>query len=331
MTMGISFTSRSRLGPIAFSNLAEYAENCGIDWIFINESGNDSLVMATIIANSTSRIKISTGITNIYLRHPILTAAGSLEIAEKSKGRFALGLGTGHRSINEIGLGIKMVSPLAQLKEYFYIVRKCLNEGKIDFEGNFYRVKNYELMLPKRKFQIPIYMATLGLKSAYLAGQIADGVILNFATPEHVREVAEALRKGAIDAGRQSEDLKIICYLHTIIITNGKEKIAIKTAKRTIADYSRLSFYRAMFAKIGFPIDESKLLSATNEDKILETISDDLVKNVMLVGTATNCKNRIEEYYLSGVHIPVIYPTSYQGNWEEVIGELIDIYSSNSK
>jgi alkanesulfonate monooxygenase SsuD/methylene tetrahydromethanopterin reductase-like flavin-dependent oxidoreductase (luciferase family) len=327
MSIGITLSSRSCLSPIQLSTLAEKAGRRGFNWIFVNESGNDALTTAMVLGTVTQRATISTGVMNIFLRHPVLTAAGALTVAQITDGRFVLGLGTGHRLVNEEQLGLQMEQPLAQLREYVTIIRSCIEQGSVDFVGKHYRAKEYQLMIPAIKKCVPIYLAVLGLKAAHLAGQIADGVILNFATPHHVSDIVTAIHEGAEEAGRSPHTIKIVCYMQTMLVPPDQEKSAFHSARQFVGRYGRLRFYRDMFASSGFGEEVSAMEEAKDEEGIIAAVSDELIRNVMLIGNPYECKARLEEYRESGVGVPVIYPNVSEADWMNGINEFIEVFA----
>jgi len=327
MSVGLCLSSRSHLAASHLAELAREADRRGFNWLFVNESGNNALLTAAIIGMATGTSRIGTGVVNIFMRHPIITAASALTLADVTGNRFVLGLGTGHQLVNEGQLGIRMEKPLSRIKEYLNIVRQCIDEGRIDYEGHYYHARDSELMLPTAVSPIPIYMAVLGLRAAFLAGQIADGVILNFATLQHVVKIIESLRNGASQSGRVFDALTMVCFIQTILVAPGQEAVALQGAKRIVGRYGRLKFYRDMFAESGFEKDASMMEKATTEDELIDAASEELVKSVMLVGSPERCLERMEEYRKAGVQVPVIYPNAYDGNWSHAIHEMVEVFA----
>jgi 5,10-methylenetetrahydromethanopterin reductase len=108
------------------------AEDAGFDGIFLTEANNDSLACSLGLGFNTSRIKLGTAITNIYLRHPLLLANEVAALHEFTGGRFILGLGTGHREGNG-AIGIDMggpADPMKKMRETVVTLRKALDGGR---------------------------------------------------------------------------------------------------------------------------------------------------------------------------------------------------------
>src|SRR5262249_10679751 len=96
--IAIAFSPLRDASPGDIVAWAERAETLGWSGVFIPESFNASLAYAQAVAHATSRLRVGTAITNVYLRHPTLLAQQAAAVQEFSGGRFVLGLGVGHRA-----------------------------------------------------------------------------------------------------------------------------------------------------------------------------------------------------------------------------------------
>src|SRR5215510_6524782 len=156
----------SNMAPGTLERLVTYAqmaENRGLRNFLVTESLTDSLALAQHIANKTSRIQVGTGITNIYLRHPMLAALHALAIDQVAPGRILLGLGTSHVPTNK-AYGITMDKPLTALRDYVTTVASV-------FRGEheaFAQMTTRGLAVPKADRKIPIYVAGISPKSVVL-------------------------------------------------------------------------------------------------------------------------------------------------------------------
>src|SRR3989442_5799113 len=104
------------------------AEERGYEAVFIPESYCDSLAYAEAVALATRRLRVGTGITNVYLRQPTLLAAEAAAVQEFSGGRLLLGVGVGHRALNA-SLGIDMGDPLGKTREVIGTLRAAWAKG----------------------------------------------------------------------------------------------------------------------------------------------------------------------------------------------------------
>jgi len=165
--------------------LSRLAEEKGFEAVVFPELVNDALACAEAVALGTHRIKVGTCIANIWLQHPVLTAATAVTIDELSDGRMIFGLGISHRPLMET-LGVTMEAPRQYLREYVGRVRQAWS-GHLP-------------CLPTQprpaKHPIPIYLAAVSLQTAELGGEVADGLMLVFAVRERLARVRQAVTRG---------------------------------------------------------------------------------------------------------------------------------------
>jgi alkanesulfonate monooxygenase SsuD/methylene tetrahydromethanopterin reductase-like flavin-dependent oxidoreductase (luciferase family) len=236
----------------AVKTIAE-AEAAGVKQIWMTHSPYfpDSLTILAAAATKTSTIRLGTSIVPTYPRHPLVMAQQALSIHDIAPGRLRLGVGPSHQPIIEGIYGLRQETPLAHLREYVYILRTVLWEGKIDHHGKFFNVK---LSLP-RKAQIPILISTLGKKAFQLAGEIADGALSWVCPVEYlISSGIPALRTGAAaaaTANRQSTP-PLVAYI-SVALSEDRNAV-LKAGRQMIDVYTKLPFYTQMFSDAGFPI-----------------------------------------------------------------------------
>ena len=198
-------------------DLARLAEARGYESIWVPEgSGKDAFSQLTAYALSTQRVQLGTGIAIIYSRTPSLLAmtAGTLDHA--SGQRAILGLGIGHRQGIEQGHGVTFGRPMRRMREYVATIRAILRGENIP-EATEMPVKRFRLEFTPERATLPIYVAALGPRMCQLAGEIADGVLMNWATTTYVKEAIGNVRLGAERAGRTSADVDIACYIRAAV------------------------------------------------------------------------------------------------------------------
>ncbi|MCM8745995.1 LLM class flavin-dependent oxidoreductase [Thermomicrobium sp. CFH 73360] len=211
----------------------------------------DALTVYAAAAVQSERIVLGTGIIPTYPRHPFVTAQQTLAVHQLAPGRVRLGLGPSHRPIIEGSLGIPMVRPLSHLREYVTIVRALLWEGQVDFQGEFFRVRQ---RLPE-KAPVPIYTSALRPKAFHLAGEIADGVLSWMCPPHYIHQQAvPALEAGAQAAGRSRRPRLVV---HVPVVMTTDVGTMREKARPVVGLYGRMPFYAEMFATAGFPLENS--------------------------------------------------------------------------
>jgi len=142
-----------------------------------------------------------------------------------------------------------MVRPLSHLREYVTIVRALLWEGQVDFQGEFFRVRQ---RLPE-KAPVPIYTSALRPKAFHLAGEIADGVLSWMCPAQYIHQQAvPALEAGAQAAGRSRRPRLVV---HVPVVMTTDVATMREKARPVVGLYGRMPFYAEMFATAGFPLE----------------------------------------------------------------------------
>lgn len=209
------FGGSEAIQPEVLVEHARLAEHAGFDGMLVSEhfqpwvddAGAAGFAFSTIgaMAASTNRLRFMTAVTTPLWRfHPAVVAQAAATLDRLSNGRFDLGVGTGE-NINEAALGYSL-PPYAEraerMREALLIMRKLLDGERVDFRGTFYKADGVKLYSPPAG-RVLITLAAGGPKSAQLAGELADGVIVSVKDGDEAREkVIEPVRLAARNADR---------------------------------------------------------------------------------------------------------------------------------
>jgi probable F420-dependent oxidoreductase len=308
-------------------DLARLAEAHGYESIWVPEgSGKDAFSQLTAYALSTQHVQLGTGITTIYTRTPSLLAMTAGTLDQVSGKRAILGLGIGHREGIEQGHGVTFGKPLRRMREYVATIRAVLGGENIP-KAIEVPVKRFRLEFAPERPVLPIYIAALGPRMCQLAGEIADGVLMNWATLSYVKEAIANVRLGAQRAGREPEEVGIACYIRAAV---GPDAGAIKQAlARETVRYISLDFYRQMFNHSGFAEETDAVMKALPQgvDSAAEYISDRMLEAVAVFGSPETCRRRIEGYRALGVTHPVVAPVPVGADVYESWAGVIQTFS----
>jgi probable F420-dependent oxidoreductase len=304
-------------------DLARLAEAHGYESIWVPEgSGKEAFSQLTAYALSTEHVQLGTGIATIYSRTPSLLAMTAGTLDQVSGKRAILGLGIGHREGIEQGHGVAFGKPLRRMREYVGVIRAILQGAKIP-EGTQVPVKGFRLEFTPERPTLPIYIAALGPQMCQLAGEIADGVLMNWATTAYVKEAIANIHRGAARAGRRPEDVAIACYIRGAV---GPDENLIKQAlARETVRYISMNFYRQMFDQSGFAEETEAVMKALPQgvDAAAERISERMLASVAIWGSPERSRRRLGEYRSLGVGHPVVAPVAVGANvydsWADVI------------
>ncbi|MFL5790150.1 MAG: LLM class flavin-dependent oxidoreductase [Actinomycetota bacterium] len=259
------------------AGLARTVEGAGFDALFLPEVGaRDTLATLAALAGETSRIRLGTGVVPLQSRSPGLLAAAAATVHERSGGRLILGLGTGPST----------AGALDRLRATVGALRTAFGGGEGSVDGVPVRSP---LRLPSPP---EIWIAALGPRATRLAGAVADGVLLNWCTPERVATAVTQIAEGANAAGRDPARVTVGVYVRAAL-TPG----SLAGARAAAAEYGRYPAYARQFAAMGLdPADP-----------------DAVVAGVMLTDGAS-AVDRLAAYRAAGADLPVVYPVLAPGD-----------------
>jgi probable F420-dependent oxidoreductase len=315
MRLGIVLAGFTALPAADFVAAAREAEARGYHTAWLGEvAGYDALVMSTVVATHTERLVVANGVLPVQTRTPVVLGMATASLNHLAPGRFALGLGLSSKTIVEQWHGLTFSPALAQIREAVEIIRKVATGERVNHEGKFYRVKNFRLTGPAPKAPVRIYLAALGPEMLELAGEIADGVLLNWIPPEAVPASIAHLEAGARRAGRTLAELEIASFVRTCVTDDAAAARA--TLARDITGYATVDVYASFFRTAGYP-DEVAAVGAAwmsgDRAGAVKQVSPRMLDGLGVVGDEAFCRARIAEFAGVGVTQPVIVPFTSAG------------------
>ena len=205
--------------------LAREADRLGYSVVWAAEAyGSDAATVLAWVAAQTDRIDVGSAVFQIPGRSPALTAMTAATLDTLSGGRFRLGLGVSGPQVSEGWHGVRFDKPLARTREYVEIVRMALGRKVVRHEGEFFTLplpdgpgKALRLTVHPVREQLPLYLAAVGPKNLELAGEIADGWLAIFFSPEHAEEALDHLRTGRAKVGKDLSDFDIVPTVPVVV------------------------------------------------------------------------------------------------------------------
>lgn len=195
--------------PRGFQEQVRSLEQVGFTHLWITDSSLHARYVyayLTLAALNSQQLILGTGITHPFTRHPAVTVNAIATLDEISEGRAMLGLGTGDSPTAELGYSPARVQTVREMVE---VARRLIAGDTLNYEGTTFRLANAHLHYRYRE-RIPIYMACSGPRMLTLAGEVADGVIVQSgAFPEAIDFALQRIREGAARAGRSVDDIDI--------------------------------------------------------------------------------------------------------------------------
>lgn len=293
-----------------------HAEASGFDAVWQAESrmAREATVPMAAFLAGTDRIKVGAGVVNNWTRNPALLASTFSTLDDLGPGRVLLGIGAWWDPL-AAQVGISRARPLTAMRETVEVVRALLADETVTYHGEFVDLDGVELdyvYQPRRPKDVPIYIGATGMKMMELAGEIADGVLLNYlVAPEYNRRAMDALDRGAARVGRSVEDLDrpqlIVCSV------SDDRQMALDGARVLVTQYLGQqphlmkasgvpeSLLDAIGAELTWPATHEQVVAASR------LVSDDIVQKVTAAGTPDECRAKVAEYVASGCTCPVLY------------------------
>ena len=293
------------------------AERKGFEAVWQAESRlvREATVPMAAYASVTEHIKIGSGVVASWTRNPALLAATFSTLDDLAPGRVILGVGAWWDPLAR-KVGIERRRPLRQMREVVESVRLLLSDQNVTYEGEFVHLDGVELdyvFAERRAKDVPIYVGATGMKMMELAGEIADGVLLNYlVSPTYNAQAMDALERGAARAGRSVEDIDrpqlVVCSM------DNDRSAALNAARELVTQY--LAQQPHIMAASGVPDslleDVGRVLTwpATREQVVAaaKLVPDDIVQLICAAGTPAECVEKVEHYLGGGCTCPVLYP-----------------------
>ena len=313
------------VSPADHLEIVQEAERLGYDSVWAAEAyGSDTATVLAWLAGNTRKIKLGSAIFQMPARSPAMTAMTAATLDLLSGGRMLLGLGTSGPQVAEGWHGQRFGRQLQRTREYVAVVRMALAREKVEFHG-----ETIELPLPDGPgkplrlmispvHRIPIYLAAIGPKNTALAGEIADGWLPIFFSPEHVSEVRALLEEGAGRAGRSLDDFDIAPTVNTYISDDwpgARDRMRPVLALYVGGMGSRKqNFYNALGQRYGFADAAREIQDLYLDGKKEEAaaaLPDELIDLVTLSGPKDHVRERIAAFRDAGVGTLTIGPMAF--------------------
>jgi F420-dependent oxidoreductase-like protein len=304
---------------------AKAAEELGYDSIWTAEAyGSDAATILAWIAGHTSRIKLGSDVFQIPGRSAAMTAMTAATIDQLSGGRMILGLGTSGPQVAEGWHGQRFAKQLQRTREYFDVVRLALSRERLVYKGETLELplpdgpgKALKLTIGPKQEQIPLYLAAIGPNNTRLAGEIADGWLPTFFSPEHVGLFRPLLQEGAARSGRSLDGFQIAPTV-SVHIADDLE-IARNFMRPALALYiggmgsREKNFYNTLVGQYGFEREAAQIqdlyLSGKREQACL-AVPDALIDLVSLVGPRERVAERLAAFREAGVGTLIATPVA---------------------
>ena len=315
--------------------LTRRAEELGFDVVWAAEAyGSDSPTVLAWLAGQTSRIGIGSAVMQIPARTPAMTAMTAASIDLLSGGRFRLGLGVSGPQVSEGWHGVRFDKPLGRTREYVDIVRTALARKTVTYEGRHYRLplpdgpgKPLKLTIAPLRPDIPVYLAAVGPKNLELTGEIADGWLAIFYSPDHAEELLGRIRVGRERAGKGVDSFDVV---PTVPVVIGDDPVRCADPIRQYAALyvggmgsREQNFYYSLAVRMGYGGAAAEVQDhflARRHRDAMAAVPYEFIDSTSLLGPVERIAERLGVLAASGVTTCAIAP--YGATIEEKLAAL---------
>jgi F420-dependent oxidoreductase-like protein len=310
--------------------LAAEADRLGYDVCWAAEAyGSDAATVLAWVAAQTRRMDVGSAVLQIPARTPAMTAMTAATLDALSGGRFRLGLGVSGPQVSEGWHGVRFDHPLERTREYVDIVRMALRRETVAYRGRHFQLplpdgpgKALKLIVHPVRAQIPVYLAAVGPRNLALAGEIADGWLAIFFSPEHAALSLDPLRTARSASGRGPADDPLAGF---DVVASVPVSVAddVPAAAEPLRGYAALyiggmgsrerNFYNALARRMGFDEAAQRVQDLYLDHRPREAaaaVPVEFVDATSLLGPMDRIRDRLAAFAEAGVTTLSIMPTA---------------------
>ncbi|MCW2600723.1 MAG: class F420-dependent oxidoreductase [Frankiales bacterium] len=310
--------------------LAKEADRLGYAVAWVAEAyGSDAPTILSWVAAQTTQIDIGSAIFQIPGRTPANCAMTAATLDSLSGGRFRLGLGVSGPQVSEGWHGVRFDKPLGRTREYTEIVKMALRREKVRYQGQHYVLplpdgpgKALQLTVHPVREQIPMYLAAVGPKNLELTGELFDGWLAIFYSPDYAKESLASIEAGRAKVGKTMAGFDVVPSMPLVV---GDDPRACADPIRWYAALyiggmgSRdKNFYNQLAVRMGY--DEAAkavqdLYLDRKYDEAAAAVPFEFLDQTSLLGSKERIAERMQVLAASGVTTLTITPST--GDLEE--------------
>ncbi len=303
--------------------LAKEADALGYNVAWVAEAyGSDAATVLAWVAAQCPRIDIGAAIFQIPGRSPANCAMTAATLDTLSGGRFRLGLGVSGPQVSEGWHGVRFDQPLARTREYSDIVKLALSRQKVRYAGQHYVLplpdgpgKALQLTVHPVREHIPMYLAAVGPKNLELSGELFDGWLAIFYSPDHAKESLASIEAGRAKVGKTLEGFDVVPTMPLVVGADAKacaDPIRWYAALYVGGMGSRdKNFYNALAVRMGFDEAAAEIQDrylARDYDGAAQAVPYDFIEQTSLLGSKERIAEKMQVLAAGGVTTLTVSP-----------------------
>jgi alkanesulfonate monooxygenase SsuD/methylene tetrahydromethanopterin reductase-like flavin-dependent oxidoreductase (luciferase family) len=304
MEIGIGLDATLNLSFADQAVLSQEAARLGYTHIWTPEStGQDAFQLCSQRWAASCQVipeglTTGIGVSPVLYRTPIAFAMSGGTVSQLTGGRFIMGIGAGgaYRPRTRQSLGLPRLSTLALMRDYLTTVCRLVAGDEVTYQGEVVTLHGVKLAMSPPPHTL-VYLGALGPEMLRLAGELADGVCLNWCTPEQIAWSRECIADGAMRVNRDPKRVQVVEYIRVCV--DRDVEVARRAFARSTMGYAlgqwvptereRQLGYRAHFERMGYTaalaeLDQMRQRGATS-DEVADAFPPELLKHVGYYGT----------------------------------------------
>jgi 5,10-methylenetetrahydromethanopterin reductase len=295
-----------------------------VNSLWIPESwGREAFVMLGAIGAMTRRLILGTSIVSMFSRSPATLAMAASTLDNITLNRTIIGIGASTPILAEDWHGIKFIHPLDRMREYVTCFKIISSGETINFDGNFFKLKNIKIMHPSQRREIPVFLGAVNPGMIKLATEIANGIILYLSPLNELKKTVECIKSLT---SRKSKSFEI-CSVFITAISNKYPDLARERAAKTLAFYVAVGkYYNEFLSSHGF---KSQVEQITTEyqnhgiENISKFVTDPMLDSLTIYGTTEDCIKSLKRFVSCGVSLPILQVNPVKDNMQSISDSLL--------
>jgi F420-dependent oxidoreductase-like protein len=291
------------------------AEKLGFEAVFVPEAYSyDAVSIMAALAMKTERIKIGSGILNVFSRSAALIAQSAGAIDMLSGGRFILGLGTSGPQVIQGWHGVPFQKPLQRTRETIEIIRMALRRERVLYQGETINLDmGLKLINHPVRSEVPIFIASLGPKNLEMTGEIAEGWMPTLFDPGHIDVFQPHLEAGLAKAGKKWGDIEVTPMVPVILYDD--LDVCRQLIRPGLSLYiggmgsRERNFYNQLVQRYGY-VDEAKTIQdlylGGDKAGAAAKVPNKLVDDTSAFGSAEKIRDDLARFGAAGVTMPIL-------------------------
>jgi len=288
------------------TGIATTAESLGYDSVWMPELwGSDAFVQLGVIARETGSVRLGTAIANVFSRSPAVLAMAAATVDRFSDGRMVLGTGVSTpKAIADLH-GLDYERPVRRAHETISLVKEYLSDADepVSYDGELFEVADFDPL----DADVPVYHAALGPANRRVVARLADGWIPHMVPFSGLEEAFEDVEETALEAGREPGAITVAPYVPAAV--SDDPEAARSAIRDHVAHYvgSGEGYRKAVASQ--YPTKAERIATDWrdgNRDDARAAVTDEMVDDLGIAGTAERARNRLTELEARPVDLPIV-------------------------